>query len=77
MKELLTYLITGITLGASFALIGSGFVVVHRVTRIVNFAQGSFAILAAMLASSLLATVFLMIAVMARFVSLRKLFGAA
>ena len=54
MKELLTYLITGITLGASFALIGSGFVVVHRVTRIVNFAQGSFAILAAMLASSLL-----------------------
>jgi branched-chain amino acid transport system permease protein len=54
MKELLTYVVTGITLGASFALIGSGFVVVHRVTRIVNFAQGSFAIIAAMLASSLL-----------------------
>lgn len=54
MKELLTYVVTGITLGASFALIGSGFVVVHRVTRIVNFAQGSFAIIAAMMASSLL-----------------------
>jgi len=54
MNELLTYVVTGITLGASFALIGSGFVVVHRVTRIVNFAQGSFAIIAAMLASSLL-----------------------
>ncbi len=54
MKELLTYVVTGITLGASFALIGSGFVVVHRVTRVVNFAQGSFAILAAMMASSLL-----------------------
>ena len=54
MKEFLTYVVTGITLGASFALIGSGFVVVHRVTRIVNFAQGSFAIIAAMMASSLL-----------------------
>ncbi|RNM17077.1 branched-chain amino acid ABC transporter permease [Nocardioides pocheonensis] len=54
MKEFLTYLVTGITLGASFALIGSGFVVVHRVTRIVNFAQGSFAIIAAMMAASLL-----------------------
>ena len=54
MKDFLTYVVTGITLGASFALIGSGFVVVHRVTRIVNFAQGSFAIIAAMMASSLL-----------------------
>ncbi len=54
MKEFLTYVVTGITLGASFALIGSGFVVVHRVTRIVNFAQGSFAIIATMLAASLL-----------------------
>lgn len=54
MNELLTYVITGITLGASFALVGSGFVVVHRVTRIVNFAQGSFAIIAAMMAASLL-----------------------
>lgn len=54
MNELVTYVVTGVTLGASFALIGSGFVVVHRVTRIVNFAQGSFAIVAAMLASSLL-----------------------
>ena len=54
MNELMTYVVTGITLGASFALIGGGFVVVHRVTRIVNFAQGSFAIIAAMLASSLL-----------------------
>ncbi len=54
MKEFLAYVVTGITLGASFALIGSGFVVVHRVTRIVNFAQGSFAIIATMLAASLL-----------------------
>lgn len=54
MRELLTYVVTGITLGASFALIGSGFVVVHRVTRVVNFAQGMFAIIATMIAASLL-----------------------
>ena len=44
MRELVTYLVSGIALGSSFALIGSGFVVVHRVTRVVNFAQGSIAV---------------------------------
>lgn len=55
MSELLTYVIAGIAVGSSFALLGSGFVVVHRVTRVVNFAQGSLAIFGAMLATSLLA----------------------
>ena len=55
MSEFVTYLVTGIALGSSFALIGSGFVVVHRVTRVVNFAQGSLAVLGAMLSASLLA----------------------
>ena len=55
MNEFVTYLVTGIALGSSFALIGSGFVVVHRVTRVVNFAQGSLAVLGAMLSASLLA----------------------
>jgi branched-chain amino acid transport system permease protein len=54
MSDLITYLITGIALGSSFALIGSGFVVVHRVTRVVNFAQGSLAVLGGLIASSLL-----------------------
>ena len=44
MTELVAYLVPGIALGSSFALIGSGFVVVHRVTRVVNFAQGSIAV---------------------------------
>jgi branched-chain amino acid transport system permease protein len=55
MNELVTYLIGGIAVGSSFALIGSGFVVVHRVTRVVNFAQGSLAVFGAMLSASLLA----------------------
>ena len=33
MRELLIDGVTGITFGSLFALIGSGFVVVHRVTR--------------------------------------------
>jgi len=55
MSEFITYLVTGIALGSSFALIGSGFVVAHRVTRVVNFAQGSLAVFGAMLSASLLA----------------------
>ena len=51
MNELVTYLVSGVALGSSFALIGSGFVVVHRVTRVVNFAQGSLAVVGGMLSA--------------------------
>jgi branched-chain amino acid transport system permease protein len=54
MNDLITYLVSGIALGSSFALIGSGFVVVHRVTRIVNFTQGSLAVVGGMMSASLL-----------------------
>jgi len=54
VTELFTYLVSGIALGSSFALIGSGFVVVHRVTRVVNFAQGSIAVVGGMLSATLL-----------------------
>ncbi|MEV4754424.1 branched-chain amino acid ABC transporter permease [Micromonospora sp. NPDC049559] len=56
MTELLQYLVTGLGGGCAFALVGSGLVVVYRVTRVVNFAQGSFAVIAAMTASTLLAS---------------------
>lgn len=54
MSEFVAYVISGIALGSSFALIGSGFVVVHRVTRVVNFAQGSVAIVGGMTSATLL-----------------------
>jgi branched-chain amino acid transport system permease protein len=54
VSELVTYLVSGIALGSSFALIGSGFVVVHRVTRVVNFAQGSLAVVGGMVSATLL-----------------------
>lgn len=54
MGALVQYLITGIGVGCAYALTGSGLVAIYRVTRVVNFAQGAFAVLAALTASSLL-----------------------
>ncbi|MFI1988995.1 branched-chain amino acid ABC transporter permease [Actinoplanes sp. NPDC020271] len=55
MTELVQYLITGVGVGCAYALLGSGLVVVYRVTRVVNFAQGSFAVVAALTVTTLLA----------------------
>ena len=44
----------GIATGSAFALVATGFVVIHRVTRVVNFAQGVFSVFAGLLAYSLL-----------------------
>lgn len=57
MDALITYLVSGIALGASYALVGSGLVVVYRITRVVNFAQGTLAVLGGLIASTLLAGV--------------------
>ena len=54
-SQLLQFLLTGITNGSIYALIALGFVVIHSVTSVVNFAQGEFAMLGALLAISLIA----------------------
>ena len=56
MSAFLQYLITGLGVGCAYALVGSGLVVIYRVTRVVNFAQGAFAVIAAMTVSTLLAS---------------------
>jgi branched-chain amino acid transport system permease protein len=43
-------LISGITLGSLYALVGLGFVVIYRATKVVNFAHGEMLMLGAMLA---------------------------
>lgn len=55
MSAFLEYLITGLGIGCTFALIGSGFVMIYRVTRVVNFAQGTFVVLGGFCAYSFLA----------------------
>lgn len=55
MSAFITYLVTGLALGCAFALVASGFVTIHRVTGVVNFAQGTFAVVAGLAAGALLA----------------------
>ena len=54
MSAFIAYLLSGLAIGSTFALVGSGFVMIHRVTRVVNFAQGTFAVIGGMTTSSLL-----------------------
>lgn len=52
--QILQLLIAGVTVGSIYALIALGFVVIHNVTGVINFAQGEFAMLGAMIAVTLL-----------------------
>jgi branched-chain amino acid transport system permease protein len=51
---LLQYLSSGVATGCTFALVATGFVAIYRVTRVVNFAQGAFAVVGGMSAFALL-----------------------
>jgi branched-chain amino acid transport system permease protein len=48
-------LLTGITVGSIYALVALGFVLIYTVTGILNFAQGEFSMLSALLCATLLA----------------------
>lgn len=52
-SQLLQFLFAGLTLGSIYALIALGFVAIHNVTGIVNFAQGDFAMLGALITVTL------------------------
>ena len=54
MTAFVEYLLTGVARGLVFALLAMGFVLIYRVTRVVNFAQGAFAIFGGLIAYSLL-----------------------
>ena len=45
MTEFLQLVVVGVSTGSAFALVGIGMVLIYRTTNIVNFAQGSFAVL--------------------------------
>ncbi len=45
MKEFLQLVVVGVSTGSAYALVGIGMVLIFRTTGIVNFAQGSFAVL--------------------------------
>lgn len=48
MSELLQYLVSGLTVGAVYALVALGFTLVYHAADVVNFAQGEFVMLGGM-----------------------------
>jgi branched-chain amino acid transport system permease protein len=42
----LSYVLHGIAVGCGYSLVGSGLIIIYRVTRVVNLAQGTFAVVA-------------------------------
>ncbi|HEX3551299.1 MAG TPA: branched-chain amino acid ABC transporter permease [Candidatus Elarobacter sp.] len=50
------YVLAGVTVGAIYALVAAGFVLIYQVTGLINFAQGEFAMIGAMTACSLAAS---------------------
>jgi len=55
--QFLQYLISGLTQGSIYALVGLGFTIIYAVTRIINFAQGEFVMLGGMLSFTLASSV--------------------
>ncbi len=52
--QFVQYLVSGLTQGSVYALVGLGFTIIYTVTRIINFAQGEFVMLGGMLSFILL-----------------------
>ncbi|HON60118.1 MAG TPA: branched-chain amino acid ABC transporter permease, partial [Smithella sp.] len=48
-RQLFQYILSGLSNGAIYALIGFGFAVIYNATGIINFAQGEFVMLGGML----------------------------
>ncbi|MFC7704338.1 branched-chain amino acid ABC transporter permease [Plastorhodobacter daqingensis] len=48
MPELMQYLLSGVTVGAVYALVALGFTIIYNASDVVNFAQGEFVMLGGM-----------------------------
>lgn len=52
LSQLLQLIFSGLTIGSIYALIAIGFIVIYNITGVLNFAQGEFAMLGAMITIS-------------------------
>ena len=52
MSELLQFLFAGVTVGAIYAVVALGFTMIYNASGVVNFAQGEFVMLGAMLSAT-------------------------
>jgi len=55
LAEFLQFLFSGITIGATYALVGLGFAIIYNASHVINFAQGEFVMISGMSTVSLLA----------------------
>ncbi len=55
LAEFLQFLISGVTQGAIYALVGLGFAVIYNASHVINFAQGEFVMIGGMATVSLIA----------------------
>ncbi len=53
--QIIQFLVTGLSVGSTYALVGLGFAIIYNASGVVNFAQGEFVMLGAMSAIGLLA----------------------
>ncbi|HHH39201.1 MAG TPA: branched-chain amino acid ABC transporter permease, partial [Sedimenticola sp.] len=53
--QILQFLLTGVTVGATYALVALGFAIIYNASDVVNFAQGEFVMIGAMSAVALTA----------------------
>jgi branched-chain amino acid transport system permease protein len=54
LAEFLQFLFSGVTVGATYALVGLGFSIIYNASHVINFAQGEFVMIAGMSTVSLL-----------------------
>lgn len=55
MAELLQFLFSGLTVGATYALVALGFVIIYNASGVINFAQGEFVMAGGMASAFLVA----------------------
>ena len=55
LSEFLQFLFSGLTVGATYALVALGFTIIYNASGVINFAQGEFVMLGGMSASFLIA----------------------
>jgi branched-chain amino acid transport system permease protein len=53
LPQIMQYGLSGITVGSVYAIVAVGFNIIYNTTGIINFAQGEFVIVGAMLAITL------------------------
>jgi branched-chain amino acid transport system permease protein len=75
LSQFLQFLISGLTVGATYALAALGYTLVYNASSMINFAQGEFIMLGAMTASALVGSGVPLLASLALAIALTTLVG--